>query len=219
MDLDISFGLDYKKATEITDLNVAIDFRVRGDDRLTEASLRSDITRQKGSGESGVDDQTRWELDAFHEYLLANQRFRNWFGKIESNDATGINLRTSGGAAIGKYLKKTRNTWFTVSAGLQANRENPQQADSETNIEALGSVRYRYFWYAVPERSFDSTFNVYPSLTDSGRTRADLRTTFKLELVEDLFWSMELWATYDNKPLSGSEKTDYGIITSVGWSY
>ena len=165
------------------------------------------------------DDQTRWELDAFHEYLLANQRFRNWFGKIESNDATGVNLRTSGGAAIGKYLKKTNNTWFTVSAGLQANRENPQTADSETNIEALGSVRYRYFRYAVPERSFDATFNVYPSLTDSGRTRADLRTTFKLELIEDLFWSMELWATHDNKPLSGSEKTDYGIITSVGWSY
>jgi len=57
-------------------------------------------------------------------------------------------------------------------------------------------------------------------LTDRGRLRADLRSTFKLELVENLFWSMELYATHDSEPLSTDvEKTDYGIITSVGWSY
>ncbi|MFT5141071.1 MAG: hypothetical protein ACI9CB_002742, partial [Rhodothermales bacterium] len=49
----------------------------------------------------------------FHEYLLGNQRFRNWFGKIESNDATGVDLRTSGGGAFGKYLKKP------ITPGLQ----------------------------------------------------------------------------------------------------
>lgn len=220
MDLDISFGLDYKKATDIADFNAAIDFRIRGDARLTEASLRTDITRQGHSSDLGEStDQTRWELDASHEYLLANQRFRNWFGKIESNEATGVDLRTSVGGSFGKYIIKTNNTWFTVSAGLQANEETPDNADSETNIEAIGSMRYRYFRYATPERSFDTTINVYPSLTDSGRIRADLRTTFKLEFVEDLFWSMELWGTHDNEPLSGGEKTDYGFVTSVGWSY
>jgi hypothetical protein len=215
MDLDMSFGLDYKKATEITDLNAAIDFRLRGDDRLTEASFRTDITRQNDQA-----DQTRWELDGFHEYLMPEQRFRNWFGKIESNEATGVNLRTSAGGSFGKYMIKTNNTWFTVSAGLQGIQENPQNGGSETNVEAVGSLRYRYFRYAEPERSFDTTFNIYPSITENGRIRADLRSTFKLELVEDLFWSMEFWATHDNEPLStGVEKTDYGIITSVGWSY
>jgi len=215
MDLDVSFGLDYKKATEISDLNAAIDFRARGDERLSEASFRTDITRQPG-----VNDQTRWELDAFHEFLLPDQHFRNWFGKIESNDATGVDLRTSGGGAIGKYLRKTNNTWFTISAGLQAIQENPEGASSQTNFEAVGSLRYRYFRYADPERSFDATFNIYPSLTENGRIRSDLRTTFKLELVEDFFWSMELWATHDNEPLSANvEKTDYGLITSIGWSY
>jgi hypothetical protein len=215
MELDLSFGLEFEKATDTTDSNAAVDFRLRDDDRLTEASLRSNVTRRPGS-----DDQTRWELDAFHEYLLEDQRFRNWFGKVESNDATGVNLRLSGGGAFGKYLVKTNNKWLTVSAGLSAIQENPQSAGSETNIEAVGSLRYRYFRYADPERSFDTTFNIYPSLTDSGRVRADLRSTFKLEMVEDLFWSLELYATHDNEPLSeGADKADYGFITSVGWSY
>ncbi|MFT5140816.1 MAG: hypothetical protein ACI9CB_002481 [Rhodothermales bacterium] len=219
MELAVSLGLDYKKATDITDLNTAIDFRTRTNERLTEASLRMDITRQPGS--SRADDQTRLEVDTFHEYLLAEQRFRKWFGKLESNDATGVDLRVSAGGAFGKYLMKTNNKWFTVGAGLLATEETPAGGNSEANIEAVGSVRYRYFRFASPERSFDTTFNIYPSLTDKGRIRAELRTTFKLELTEDLFWSMEFFANHDNKPLSTSdvEKTDFGIITSVGWSY
>ena len=215
MDLFVSFGFDFKKATEITNMNAAVDFRVRGDDRLTEASLRTDLTRQ-----SGINDQTRWELDAFHEFLLPNKRFRNFFSKLESNDATGVDLRMSGGGSIGKYMIKTNDTWFTSSAGLQAIQENPLGAPSETNVEAVGSLRYRFFRYGNIDRSFDTTFNIYPSLTQSGRLRSDVRSTFQLELVEDLFWSMEAWATHDNEPLSiNAEKTDYGIITSVGWSY
>ena len=35
-----------------------------------------------------------------------------------------------------------------------------------------------------------------------------------------IFWSMEFYATHDNKPLSEDVvKTDYGIITGLGWSY
>jgi hypothetical protein len=242
MELDMSLGLDFRSATDITTIDGAIDFRVRGNDRLTEASLRTNITRQpedandQPEGAQQQREQQRYEVDGFHEYMLGNQRFRRWFGKIESNDSTGVDLRLSGGTAFGKYLVKTNNKWFTVSGGLMATRENPSRPDilepalpeepappgqaSETNLELVGSLRYRYFRFADPERSLDTTLNVYPSLTDSGRTRLDLRSTFKLELVEDLFWSMELWGTHDNRPLDPTaEKTDYGIITSVGWSY
>lgn len=45
MDLDMSLGFDYSKATDITNSNLSVDFRHRSDERLTEASLRSDITR------------------------------------------------------------------------------------------------------------------------------------------------------------------------------
>ena len=215
MDLDISFGIDYTKATEIAGLNAAIDFRTKTMDRLTEASIRTDITRQPGAVE-----QTRLDMNYLHEYGLGNKRYRNWLGKVESNDSTGVDLRLSGGAQFGKYLIKTNNQWFTLAGGLLVTEEKPEGAESQTNVEVMGSVRYRFFRYAEPKRSFDTIFNIYPSLTDSDRYRANLQTTFKLEFVEDLFWSMELWATYDNKPLSPDvEETDFGITTSVGWSY
>ena len=98
----------------------------------------------------------------------------------------------------------------------------PDQGDSEANLEAVGNLRWRYFRFADPERSLDSNFSVFPSVTDWGRYRVNLRTTFKLELVKDLFWALELWGNYDNEPISteaGAEKLDYGITTSIGWSY
>jgi hypothetical protein len=215
MDLDLSLGLDYSKATSITNLNTAVDFSLRGKDRYSEANLRSNITRQPG-----VNDQSRSELKLAHQYLLAQQRFRNWFGAVESNDALGVDMRFSAGGSFGKYFLKTNRTWFSASAGLVATLENPEKEDSEVNLEAVGNVRYRYFRYAEPERSLDSTLNVFPSITESGRIRSDFRTTFKLELISDLFWTMEMYATHDNKPLSeNADKTDYGVITGVGWSY
>jgi len=215
VDLDLSLGFDYSKATDITNFNLAVNFLHRAEERLTEASLRSDITRQ-----SGGDDQNRQELYLAQQFLQPEQKFRSWLLGLESNDALGVDLRLYGGGAIGKYLTKTNNKWFSISGGLLATKENPKAENSEINLEALGNARFRFFRYATPERSFDTNFSVYPSLTDFGRVRYNLRSTFKLEFFTDLFWSMEFYATHDNRPLSeDAEKTDYGIVTALGWSY
>lgn len=215
VDLEMSLGFDYSKATDITNFNLAVDFRHRSDERLTDASLRSDITRQ-----SSGDDQSRQDFRLAQQYLRSGQKFHALLGGLESNEALGVNLRLYGGGAIGKYLIKTNNKWFSISGGLLATREHPEVAVSETNLEALGTIRYRFFRYASPKRNIDTSLAVFPSITDFGRVRTSLRSTFKLEFFEDLFWSMEFYATYDNKPLNvNAEKADYGVVTALGWFY
>lgn len=215
MELDTSVGFDYAKSTDITDFSLAVDFLHRGNERLTDFTLRSDITRQ-----SQGEEQQRSEFRFSHQYLLPKLRSRNWFAGLESNEALGVDLRLYGGYAVGKYLIKNNNTWFTLAAGLLATQENPESANSATNLEAVGNARYRYFHFADPERTLDANLSVYPSLSDTGRYRVDFRTTFKLEFWRDLFWAMELYANYDNEPLSATAETsDYGVTTSVGWSH
>jgi len=215
VDLDVSLGFDYSKATDISNFNLGIDFLHRSDERLTEASLRSDITRQPAG-----DDQNRQDFHISQQFLRPEQKFRSWLVGLDSNDALGVDLRVYGGGAVGKYFIKTNNKWFSVSGGLLATQENAEGGFDEVNLEALLSSRYRFFRYATPERNFDTSVSIFPSLTDFGRVRVNLRSTFKLEFIEDMFWSMEFYATHDNQPLSGdAEKTDYGIITGLGWSY
>lgn len=215
MDLDMSLGFDYSKATDITNFNLGVNFLHRSDERFTEASLRSDITRQQEG-----DEQNRQDFRLSQTYLRPEKKFRTWLMGLESNEALGINLRLYGGAALGKYLVKTNNKVFYFSGGVLATLEAPDRGESEANLEALGAIRYRFFRYASPERNFDTSFSVFPSITDLGRVRFNLRSTFKLKFLNDFFWSMELYATHDNKPLSTvAEKTDYGVITALGWSY
>jgi hypothetical protein len=104
--------------------------------------------------------------------------------------------------------------------GLLAANETPLEGDSQSNLEAVGSLRYRYFRFAEPERKFDTTLSVYPSITDWGRVRFDLRSTFKLEFFKDLFWALEFYGNYDTDPITeDAEQYDYGIVTSLGWSH
>lgn len=214
--LDTSLGFNYTKSTDITDFTLAVDFQHVTTDRLSEASLRNDITVQSGDG----NDQHRNEIRFAHQYLRPGQKFRTWMANLESNDAVGVDLRFSGGGGIGKYFVKTNTMWFALTGGVMATEERPNEGERETNLEAVGSLRYRYFRFADPERRFDTTFSVLPSLTDVGRVRADLRSTFRLEFFTDLFWSMELYATHDTDPLSeDAEKTDFGIVSSLGWTY
>ena len=216
LNFDVAFGFDYAKSTDITNLNASVDFSTNTDARITEATLRTNITRQPGTEE----DQNRNVLQASHQFLLPGRRFRSFVGSYETNDALGINSRVSIAGVFGKYLVRNNNASFRLAGGLNLTRESPTTGEVTENAELVGALRWRYFRFATPERSLDTQFTVFPSITESGRVRGDLRTTFKLELIEDLFWSLELYGNYDNEPLSeGADKLDYGITTSVGWSY
>jgi len=214
VDLDTALGFDYAQSTEIMNFTLSVDFEHTSDDRITDASLRSDITTQPSG-----DDQHRNELKFSHNFLLPEQRFRSYFASGERNDALGVDLRINGGAGVGQYFLKTNRQWLSLTGGLGATNETSDDGINETNLEGLGSFRYRYFRFAEPERAFDTTISIFPSITDWGRVRADLRSTFRLEFFRDLFWSMEFYATYDSDPLSDdAESSDYGIVTSLGWS-
>ena len=60
---------------------------------------------------------------------------------------------------------------------------------------------------------------VFPSLTDSPRTRAELDVDFTHEIVKDFFWSLTLYSSYDSRPPQDAEDSDYGVVMSVGWRF
>jgi hypothetical protein len=214
-DLDVSAGYDYARATEISNFNLAADFHHRAEDRFTDVLARANISRQQSG-----DDQRRAELGGQHSILFSERRYWNWFAKLETNEALGVDLRAYGGGGIGTYRVRADNSQWRLTGGLLATHEIPDEGDSSTNIEALVNLYYRYVRFADPERSFESSLTAFPSVTDVGRVRADFRTTFKLEFWSDLFWALEVYAHYDSDPISAqAEDLDYGVVTSVGYSF
>ncbi len=214
-ELSVSVGYDYAKSTGITNFTGAADFLYRTDERLVDSTFRSDITQQ-----DAADDQNRQEFRFNHQRFMEDLKFRSVLAGYESNDAIGLDSRLTAGGAFGRYLSKTNRNWLSMAGGLLVAREDSIEGERTDSIEGIVNARWRFFQYATPERVLDTNLNIFPSLTETGRWRADFRTTFKLELIVDLFWNMEFYANYDSDPIDvEAEKSDYGITTGFGYKF
>lgn len=91
---------------------------------------------------------------------------------------------------------------------------------SQENIEGLLGMDYSRYLFDDPAVDLSVRLAAYPSLTESGRTRAQLDVNLRWEIISDLFWDLNYYDTYDSNPPSGSLSTnDYGVVTSLGWSF
>jgi hypothetical protein len=154
-------------------------------------------------------------------------RFRRdrWYNTyqlgFEQNDELGLDLRTSLEAALGRYLVQTNTSELGALAGLVGTNELLQgDVQSQQNLEGLLGVEYSRYIYNDPKLDLTASLYAYPSITESNRVRAQFDVALKWEIYKDLFWNLSYYNTYDSNPASGSETTDdYGVVTSVGWSF
>ncbi|NOR19557.1 MAG: DUF481 domain-containing protein [Xanthomonadales bacterium] len=216
MDLSFSLGFNYDKNSAVGKYNFGVDAIYRDPEFITMGRISSEFTTQ-----NETDNTKRNVLNVNHMSWLPNKRYRNYFGSMEQNDQLGIDLRTLVGAGYGWVPISNGHNWFTLGVGLAANVEKPfDNSESDANLEAVGTLRYQYYKRNIPERTLDVYFQVYPSITQWGRVRADFTFDARWELIRDFFIGMELYSSFDGEPaaLEGSE-IDYGIRTTVGLKF
>ena len=141
--------------------------------------------------------------------------------RLDRNDELGLDLRTSIGAGGGRILKQTNSQSLQLFGGLQVSREDVVGTDSsEDTVEALASLTWDWFRYDTPELDLSTNLQIIPNLTDTGRVRAEFDIKLKWEIVEDLFWQLSFYDSFDSDPVTAdAEKNDYGINTSLGWEF
>jgi hypothetical protein len=83
-----------------------------------------------------------------------------------------------------------------------------RKASSASSIQPSGLIRPRI-----------NTLCVYPSMTNHGRVRSTFDSSLYLDLVGDLYFRLGLYHNYDSRPPTDTPKIDYGVTTSIGWSF
>ncbi|MBT8047339.1 MAG: DUF481 domain-containing protein [Xanthomonadales bacterium] len=215
LDLSAQLGFAWDKGSSVGKYSFGLDAEYRDPKFITRARFTTEITTQQGR-----DDTSRAVLSASHMVFRENKKFIPYFGNLEQNDELGIDLRALIGAGIGWVPVRSNRNWFSLAGGLAVNREIPMDGAGETNLEAVGMLSYEYYRYASPERKFDVSLTVFPSLTDFGRWRADFSTSFRWEMLSDLFWVLSSYASYDSDPLSiNAENSDYGFNSSLAYKF
>ena len=217
LDISANLGFTWDKASDVGKYSVGIDTELRNPRSLSRAAFSSEITTQREG-----DSTTRATLDASHYVFRRNKRYYAYWGSMENNDGLGIDLRVLLGGGYGFLPIRNQRNFLALGAGLAVNREIPTAGDEQTSLEAAGILRYSYFKYSDPERSFNTDFSIFPSLTESGRWRATLSSDFRLEFVSDLFWKLAVYASYDSDPITedvAAAKSDYGITSSIAYKF
>lgn len=114
---------------------------------------------------------------------------------------------------------QTNTKQFSMTAGLVATRESFTGSD-ESTTQAEGKLQIRYLnRHLDPDSRFSFTTNIFPLLEDFSQYRAETDISFKREFVEDLFFEVLLYHSYVSEPPTGAESGDYGITTSLGYSF
>jgi len=211
----LTAGYNYTKSNDLQQFTFTGGLNARATTHQWTLDGSSTITAQQGN-----DDSARWNLSGGYRYFLADRWFLQGFGGFEGNDELGLDLRSTVGGAYGRYLAQTNHQDWAAYAGLAYTKENFVGRDQADSVEGVLGTQYSFYRYDSPEASLDATLNLLPSLTQSGRVRVDGKLRSRYEMVKDLFFEVSLYGTYDSDPgETAISKSDYGLTTSLGYSF
>lgn len=211
----VTAGYNYTKANELQQLTFTGGLSSRTEVREWSLDGASTVTSQQGD-----DDSSRWNLTGEWWRFLQDRWFVLGFGGFESNNELALDLRTMAAAAGGRHLVQTTSQEWAAYSGLAYTDEKYAGEKPQDSLEAVFGTQYSYFRYDSPEASLEATLNVYPSLTQAGRVRAETQLRSRYEIVKDLFFEVSLYGSYDNQPGEQAlSDSDYGLTTSLGYSF
>jgi hypothetical protein len=211
----VTAGYDYSKANNAQEIDFTGGLNSRTEVRQWQIDGSSTVKSQEG-----IDDSSRFSVTGSYRRFRPERWFLQGFGGFEGSDELSLDLRSMLGAAYGRYLHQTNQSEWAAYAGAALTREQFSGEPENESVEAVFGTQYSFYRYDSPEASFDVTFNLMPSLTQSGRVRGESKLRSRYELVNDLFFEISLYGSYDSDPgEEANSNSDYGVTTSLGYSF
>ena len=214
-DGSISLGYSFAQSTGIETFNLNASIGSRNRRRYWNIELESQITDD--------DDESASEraslIGTISRPMQDGRYYREGNVEFTRNDELGLKLRSLAGATYGRYLIVTRNMEWRAGLGLAASTEDGTDDTHRESLEGQLSTYFRLFRFDDPETNVTASIVVLPSLSESGRWRGEASLDLRREIVSDLFFSISVYDSYDNRPAEGASTNDWGLTTSIGYSF
>jgi hypothetical protein len=221
----VDVGFNFARANRATQWTLGSEVKSRNEIRQLKATFSSFFNSTVSSDDPTKVETTRNFLTVDITRFLPGRWLVTGLTSFNQNQELNLDLRSSFGGDLGRHVIQNNRSLLTVRAGAVFSNEQFAPTDMEpmgerrNNIEGSGTIVYELFVFQDPEIDIATTLTILPSLSNWGRLRADLDTRIKWELFKDFSWSVTLFDNYDSRPPEGNETNDFGINTSVGWSF
>lgn len=163
--------------------------------------------------------QNRNTISAAVQRQLGNRWFAAVFGQADHNEELNLDLRGLAGAGFGRVLVQTNRVLLSPYAGLTYTQERYTGESVQNRAEAALGVRLDWFTFGDYKTDLVFQEQTYVDVKDASRVRVELNTSFKQEIVKDLYWSMNLLESFNAAPPAGNKKNDLTLSMSLGWSF
>lgn len=218
MDGSFSLGFSYTKASDVAQLTF------NWTNRYTQEKDLVDLKASTVATSTGQDDSLTQTEDFSLTYYRLIKLKLNASAAVayQRNDELGLRRRGIVTLTAGVNPIQTNLHRLLLSAGAALNGEIGTSDTSVATQSAEGVVKANYslFKYDSPKSNLDVTTAYYPSITTKGRHRIDFNLKLSHELISDFFVDVSYYTNIDTKPATqDASKSDYGIVTSISWSY
>ena len=215
--LDGSFdlGLSYTKASDVFQYSLNTQVTHRTNYYATRFELESILT------DDGTKVSRNNNIGLNVTHFLSGKWFTRVSAQGQQNTELDLKYRFQAGYGVGYDIARTNSVRLYALGGLVANQEKTIELQAKTeNLEALFSTQVKWFRYRHPKIDVTNGINLYPSLTSFGRIRFEYNLSSKFEIIKDLYLNLQFYDYFDNQPSDGGKaKSDYGIITSLGFTF
>jgi hypothetical protein len=214
---EISWGIIYSKGNESTQYNLGSETAYVRERWNAKANLSSTL-----SSSTGANAATRNSLGLSAQRLLP---WNNWFysglGTFLQSSEQGINLQSTFGGGIGRYLKNTNRASISVLGGAAWQETNYKPSvvpvGAQNVAAALIAADVRLFRFS--KTNLSATASVLPALSDPGRVRFDTNVSYYVKLFSNLSWNVSFYGDWDNRPPPGFSGSDYGSSSGLSWTF
>jgi hypothetical protein len=216
IDGSFDLGANYTHASDLLQFNVSSDLVYKKPKFAVLTDLSLFYSRQDG--------ETTSQRGTLKFTYLALRPHRWVYGSLvgfENNRDLGLQLRSTVGLFVGRFLVLKNQTNVILTAGLLGNHESGTSGEVANNLEGAVDARYSTFTYDYPKIWFDAYLRLIPGITDAPRFRVDADVKLKREIVvKDLYLAVSIFYNYDSVPPSThAVKSDWGPVISIGWTF
>jgi hypothetical protein len=214
---EITWGIIHSKGNQSTQYSLASQTAYLRERWSVQANFSSNLSSSTGANAS-----TRNSLDLSGLHLLP---WNNWFysglGDFLQSSEQGINLQSTLGGGIGRYLKNTNRASISVLGGAAWQETNYQPAIIPLGVQnvasALIATDLRLFRFS--KTNLSATAKVLPALSEPGRVRFDTNASYYVKLIHNLSWNVSFYGNWDNRPPPGFSGSDYGTSSGLSWTF
>jgi Protein of unknown function, DUF481 len=214
---EISLGVIYSKGNQSTQYNLGSETAYLRERWNAKANLSSTL-----SSSTGTTPSTRNALGLSAQRLLP---WNNWFysgiGTFLQSSEQGIDLQSTVGGGIGRYLKNTNRATISLLGGaawLETNYKPSIVPLGKQNVaSALIAADVRLFKF--DRTNLNATATVLPALSEPGRVRIDANASYYVKLFSNLSWNISFYGNWDNQPPPRFSGSDYGTSSGLSWTF